>query len=889
MVSTYSSARTQTAHVTQKPMASRIIKNLLALSWISVVVYAYFRNHTYLGSGWESIATFLPYILFIPVVYGCYALYQWFEKGEKNLKIKITFARVLAAAILLIFVAGNAAFLIKSPSYYHGNDIFYVEDESGGRLEIISDLSTLTGNEVLVLGHESALEETNAALTNWIPVEIVSYFERPTFLRIEFGIITKSLGLLGIFGLLTVTAMSLGLTIFRKITRSNKTDSESILISFGLGLFGISTFLFLLGAAHILTYLSAWILFALILAASYKSLAEILQKLMKWEHTIETPIANFDIVIVMTLLLFAASNFIDNISPMPRGWDGMNQYVNTAKSLYLEHGLISNGLTYGWELITSLGFIMFNWTTATLNLHSFFPGLIAMIALYIVARKFMSTRASLIVVASLYLTPLYQFHGVEDNKVDLAHLFTGIVAILSVYKSFTADTKREKYGLMAIGGILAGFALGIKLTAIILIFGLAIATLYYELGISVAIGAIVGAVGLFAITQAISTGSELEIQPSTYNVVGTVLVLISIGVIGLKLIQKKSAKPLIAMGIFLVFAGISFSPWLIKNFIETDSLNPGSLLSGQSAMPQIDHDLLENDYGLDYGLCESTGTREELQRYMGYDDIITRYLTMPWHLTMNDQGTSGIYIDFGWIPLAFIPGLLLFIPFKKPSRKIAAILVFTIAYWTIWLITSYGIIWYGLPGFVGLSIIIGLLIDNYEEQSGYHRQIINIAIALFLISTLIFRLSMFGKGTLLMYTAGNMTEEEAIKSIFPYAPTVGEMLNADQDGEYDLIWKVGTNLSYFIDDNFARVRNDQYLDDLNCLYIERDADLLTERLKALGYGYILFDYYTYSLSPDPEGSLYQKYTAALQYILNETDIVVSDYYRGHMVIKLPGT
>ena len=152
-----------------------------------------------------------------------------------------------------------------------------------------------------------------------------------------------------------------------------------------------------------------------------------------------------------------------------------------------------------------------------------------------------------------------------------------------------------------------------------------------------------------------------------------------------------------------------------------------------------------------------------------------------------------------------------------------------------------------------------------------------------------FRLSFLGKGTLLLYTADILNEEEAITAIFPHALEIHDIFEADQDGQYDLIWKVGTNLNYFLEDNFWRTYNDQYLDGLNCLYIERDPELLTERLKALGFGYIVFDYYTYSVSPDPDGTLWEKYSAALDYILNYTEMIVPDYYRGHIVAKIPGT
>ncbi|EKD48026.1 MAG: hypothetical protein ACD_65C00156G0001 [uncultured bacterium] len=104
-----------------------------------------------------------------------------------------------------------------------------------------------------------------------------------------------------------------------------------------------------------------------------------------------------------------------------------------------------------------------------------------------------------------------------------------------------------------------------------------------------------------------------------------------------------------------------------------------------------------------------------------------------------------------------------------------------------------------------------------------------------------------------------------------------------------MIWKVGTPLNYFIPDNFTRTFNDQYLDVFNCMYQARDPELMTEMLKAAGFGYIIFDYFTYSLSPDVDSTLAEKYSAAMDYILNHTEIIVMDYYKGHLVAKIPGT
>ncbi|EKD47692.1 MAG: hypothetical protein ACD_65C00330G0001, partial [uncultured bacterium] len=583
-------------------------------------------------------------------------------------------------------------------------------------------------------------------------------------------------------------------------------------------------------------------------------------------------------------------NFIDNISPGPRGWDGLNQYVNIAKRISEAGGLITMGGNYYWELIMSLGFTMFNWTTITLNLASFFPAALCLIGLYFILRKFISKRSALISTAAVYMTPMFSFHGVEENKIDLGNFAIGIIAFLSIYLGITAESKREKFAYIAIAGLLAGFCLGIKLTSLILILAGVATVLYDTYKWKGALAGLLFSVSIIFLTSSISMGTELVIPQSLNLIIGGVLLTASIGLTAMFVLKTENRKGLKTALIFVAFAGLAFSPWAIKNFSGTLSLDTNSLLFGKNPQPYIDEAMLAENYGYDGGLCQGTGTYEELDRYLGYSPFVIKYLTLPWHLTMNDEGTQGLYIDIGWVFLAFIPAFLLFIPFKKIDEKWKLIMWFGICYWVLWLITCNGIIWYGLPGFTVLALWTGGLMDRYTEANGRMGKIIlNILVVALLITSLVFRLGMAGKGTLLLYTSGVMTAEEAQLAIFPSSGLVTEIFENDQDGKYDLIWKIGTPLNYFIPDNFWRTYNDQYIDRLNCLYMERDPELLTERLKALGFGYIIFDYYTYTLSPDPNSTLMEKYNATFDYIMNYTELVVPDYYRGHFVVKIPGT
>ncbi len=67
---------------------------------------------------------------------------------------------------------------------------------------------------------------------------------------------------------------------------------------------------------------------------------------------------------------------------------------------------------------------------------------------------------------------------------------------------------------------------------------------------------------------------------------------------------------------------------------------------------------------------ESTAVREEIQRYIGYEPLFYRYLTLPYDLTMNSN-VQGPFIEIGFLLLLFLP-ILLFVGFRK--RKYLSLL-----------------------------------------------------------------------------------------------------------------------------------------------------------------------------------------------------------------------
>lgn len=56
---------------------------------------------------------------------------------------------------------------------------------------------------------------------------------------------------------------------------------------------------------------------------------------------------------------------------------------------------------------------------------------------------------------------------------------------------------------------------------------------------------------------------------------------------------------------------------------------------------------------------EGNGVREEVQRYLGYEDLFYRFISLPFDMTMNSN-VKGFYLDIGLLFLILLPILFLF-------------------------------------------------------------------------------------------------------------------------------------------------------------------------------------------------------------------------------------
>ena len=148
--------------------------------------------------------------------------------------------------------------------------------------------------------------------------------------------------------------------------------------------------------------------------------------------------------------------------------------------------------------------------------------------------------------------------------------------------------------LVVLMGILLGFSLGIKLTALFFFFALMAAIWYME-------GKTVAFLGAFFMTIGIMFLLRLDEQPQlrqlhqNVSILQWILLIVGIGfVIFLFIKRKEVAVKLVRISmIFSICFLLPILPWFGKNLLETKSLSIDALLNGKKATPTLDLNLME--------------------------------------------------------------------------------------------------------------------------------------------------------------------------------------------------------------------------------------------------------------------------------------------------------
>ncbi|MCF8236755.1 MAG: hypothetical protein K9I85_01225 [Saprospiraceae bacterium] len=412
---------------------------------------------------------------------------------------------------------------------------------------------------------------------------------------------------------------------------------------------GLSVTGFVLVILGMLGGLNTWVLWGLTLlpvALRYRMVMDVLKQFF-WAPIKKGVTSGWGIIPIMMLLIAVAFNQVTALKAFPIGFDAVSLYMNRSHLIAQYGGLIAGGQADGWPLWTSLGELMFQSVSVSIMLsHS--AMLLCVFAFYRLARTVLNKQSSWLAVALFYVNPAFSFHAAHDAKVDLGFLFILLTAILLLLDMRQpAGAPEDASGSNQKGaspqwlpwilaGWLSGYAFGIKYTAVMFMIGLMAMLFRWQWGWRGAAGLFFTALGgLFLVGIDQFGYMELGDTPPT------IFAMIGFG-LGLPLLvwaairSPKGLAPIgMAIGGFALAALLSFSPWMVKNVSEHQTVSVNNLLVGRNPTALLDANLddkgeesmVEFQKRVLYSSLENMGVQLNAQQRQISDQILTQTIT----------------------------------------------------------------------------------------------------------------------------------------------------------------------------------------------------------------------------------------------------------------------
>jgi hypothetical protein len=283
-------------------------------------------------------------------------------------------------------------------------------------------------------------------------------------------------------------------------------------------------------------------------------------------------------------------NFLSIHVPFPSGFDSRNVYVNISQLISESGSLVEGYQPYNWSLLMSVGFIMFDYVELALGL-SLSAIVLAAIGVYEFSSRTLRVdkNQSLFVIALFLVTPALVNQMFVEIKVDFGMLFIQIASIIVFFQwlSKSKTDGKTHYKLLVLIGMLCGFGMGIKLINMFLVFVL-LGLIWWrdEQRISL-VGILLISVGIL-IFAGIDDLSGLKVYHKSIAITSIGCGVIGIGMLLYDFIKDKSAsiRSLLYSSVLGLSLLVTFSPWIGKNFLESKSLNPKTLLLGKKSGPE---------------------------------------------------------------------------------------------------------------------------------------------------------------------------------------------------------------------------------------------------------------------------------------------------------------
>lgn len=354
-----------------------------------------------------------------------------------------------------------------------------------------------------------------------------------------------------------------------------------------LGCCALITVMFTLAAVHLLNKISLIIVIIALIGINFK------KSVLFVKDVLITPLENRQYInywgfISLYILLIALSiNFIAVLSPYPYGFDSRNFYMNVTQLIAENHGLVEGFQPYNWQLLMSSGFILANSHEISILLSVLgFLFCILAISEFMYRIFGMDINYRVLVITLFTITPAVYNQLSIDVKIDFGLLFFQIVILHQFIAGMRAKDTSLKWIILI--GILCGFAMGVKFTHLYLIAAIIITLGTIEGGYLGLFGTALAALAVFLIARVDEIGGLRDSHMGVEFVQWGCLLLALFFLIALGVTSRdKLLKVSKFVTLLAVFTVIPLLPWCIKNYSESKSLSPRTLLMGEAPGAKI--------------------------------------------------------------------------------------------------------------------------------------------------------------------------------------------------------------------------------------------------------------------------------------------------------------
>lgn len=733
--------------------------------------------------------------------------------------------------------------------------------------------------------------------------------------------------------LATLGMLATGRRILRLLKTDDMPELPLLLGSFGVGALTWVALLWLLSLLQILTAIPLAILLLGAPLALYRDSRYWIDLLRR---PIEIPESGSHVraLLLWLLVSYLALNFLNVVRPFPIGWDDLGSYLNRPKLLASYGAFIPQMATFQWEYLTALPFALFGIETeiaaTSALMMNWLAGVIAVLATYAVSRLFLGRGAGLTAALLYYTLPMVGHFSFADMKIDNASYFVSALAILFalIFLFGTPGLPEERRmapgskRILLIAGLLAGFAFGIKPTAvltILLIGGILTGGVYGGFGIAAMafLGlAILDKIGPLNIYDVLThAGVSIGTSNATIDAIGFfALVLATVACAAIAFLRSPGvsrAKELLSRYAFLGLGIlIAVAPWMALNAWSHGRLSPASVLGFNDYLaphitynqeedlpsnlhPDAQRRFLTPELKLDpeHAACKTDAGAEELDRYWGFRNDLSHYLTLPWRAVMNTD-IVGYYVTL--VPALLLVPLVLLLPYywRKEGKWLRYLTAGTFIFLFQWILVGNGILWYGIGMFLGFVVITEAMLVRAPDKPG--RWLLGGLIAVSIIVALLNRMWQFDtQKNLFEYPLGKATSATIREITIPHYDDIGDSVveRAASMPDRPYTYRMGTFIAYFIPKNKEIIPNaDHQLQFFNCLNQERDHALTLRRLQQLGFNGMIFDTNTATIEKDPNGTLHQKVQGFIDFLNDPSinlDVIVNDPGNGIVYVLLP--